>query len=192
MMKPLLVATVICALAAPATAQEFTPPPFDALQQQRRAVEQQRLDSNEKARIADQQRNLADAARNAAKPGAVLPPSPAIAAQRQMEFRDTENAIRLQGDLDRMAQTNERLIATSQLPNRRIARSSILVVSNPAAYALPPAPRGKYYARIDGRFVLVDAMSELAEQFVDAPAEPRGDAPLEPAPRPLPPAPVGP
>jgi Ni/Co efflux regulator RcnB len=59
------------------------------------------------------------------------------------------------------------------------------VISDPNRYLLPPAPKGQYYARLEGRFVLVDAMSELVVKVLDPqPTDPTADVPA--GPRPLP------
>ena len=38
----------------------------------------------------------------------------------------------------------------------------------PQALALPAAPKGQFYARVDGRIVLVDARTELPVKVVRA------------------------
>jgi hypothetical protein len=69
------------------------------------------------------------------------------------------------------------------MPNRRIAPYSSLVVTDPEAYILPPAPKGHYYARLEGRFVLVDAASELVVKVLDPqPTDPTADVPVGPRP----------
>ncbi len=178
----LLCLLAVCGAGLAAHAQEFTPPPFEALEQQRATSEQRAYDQAEKSRIAEQQTYLAN-------PGQV---SAADHALRQLELQRQLDQLRLQSDLTRMQTTNERAAVEASLPNRRIARASVLVVAHPEDYALPPAPKGQYYARLEGRFVLVDAMSELVVGVVPAPAEPRGDTPLGVPPPPLPGAPISP
>jgi hypothetical protein len=52
------------------------------------------------------------------------------------------------------------------LPMRRVAPTSALVIGNPASLALPAAPAGQYYARVDGKIVLVEARTELPVSVV--------------------------
>jgi hypothetical protein len=54
------------------------------------------------------------------------------------------------------------------LPVRRVSAGSVLVIHDPATLALPPAPSGQFYARVDGRIVLVDARTELPVKVVRA------------------------
>ena len=54
------------------------------------------------------------------------------------------------------------------LPLRRVAPTSALVIANPASLALPAPPVGRYYARVDGKIVLVEARTELPVKVVRA------------------------
>jgi Ni/Co efflux regulator RcnB len=66
-----------------------------------------------------------------------------------------------------------------------VPASSTAVVRTPEAYALPPALPGKYYARVDGHFVIVDSTSELVEQVLPVrPTDPTADVPAGPRPMP--------
>ena len=47
------------------------------------------------------------------------------------------------------------------LPARRVSPTSVLVIRDPGALALPAAPAGQFYARVEGRIVLVDARTEI-------------------------------
>lgn len=165
--------------AAPgALAQAFEPPPFEALDVQRQQTEQQQLDALEKQKRDEIFRSSPD------------PFEASRSALRRMEIESRQDAVRLQGALERDAVRRQETVREWTLPNRRIAASSVLVVEEPAQYGMPPAPRGQYYARVDGRFVLVDAASELIVTVVPVqPADPVRDVPLPPAAPPPPPLP---
>src|SRR5690606_21084401 len=71
------------------------------------------------------------------------------------------------------------------LLNARIPRNSLVVVTDPERYILPPAPPGKYYARVEGRFVLVDETSQLVTSILPVqPTDPTADVPAGPLPLP--------
>lgn len=143
--------------AAPALAQSFEPPPFEALELQKEMVGQRTLDSLEEARRNETFRSL---------------PDPAEASRSvllQMEIDREIDRQRLENALERDADRREETIREWTLPNRRIAASSVLVVNQPERYSLPPLPRGQYYARIDGRFVIVDAASEMVVKALNPP-----------------------
>lgn len=163
--------------AAPALAQESEPlPRFEALEQQTLALEQQRLDKLETQR---QQELL-----RPATPGSGS--SQADKALRVTEIEREMDRVRLEGAQLRAQAQRERDLAEASLPNRRIASFSSLVIRHPEQYLLPPAPPGQYYARLEGRFVLVDAASELVVKVLDPqPTDPKADVPLgaPPAPR---------
>ena len=162
------------AFAAPAFAQETNDlPRFEALQLQEQSFEQRKLDNLETQRRQDLDRMLAP---NSGYTGA-------DSAVRDLEYSRTRNQIILQGDLEREQVARQRQLEDTALPNRRIAPYSSLVVTNPEQYVLPPAPRGQYYARLNGRFVLVDRTSELVVKVLDPlPTDPKGDVPLGPRP----------
>ena len=97
--------------------------------------------------------------------------------------------VDMQQERDRGAR--EATVSDLAIPNRRIAPSSILVVSDPSAFALPATPRGQYYARINGRFVLVDRASELVVKVLDdQPGYPTDDKLTPPRPSLAPPVPA--
>ena len=86
----------------------------------------------------------------------------------------------------------QRDLEDAALPNRRIAPFSSLVITDPERYFLPPAPQGQYYARLNGRFVLVDRTSELVVKLLDPRlTDPIGDVPVGPRPPIEKPLPVG-
>ena len=102
-----------------------------------------------------------------------------------LELRREQDRLLLQLEQDRAREQRERDLLTNALPNTRVPATSTAVVSQPEAYLLPPAPPGKYYARISGRFVIVDATSELVEQVLPVQiTDPTADVPA--GPRPLP------
>lgn len=177
-----LLAGLVCASAfAPATAQEITRPRYEALEQQMQTLEQRQLDTLEERRVDD-------LLRPPASPPHVAD-STASRAMRQLEFRRQQDELILRGTQERAQVQRERVIADYILPNRRIAPSSILVVAEPAQYGLPKPPTGKYYARLEGRFVLVDGASEMVERVLPVqPTDPTADAPQQPRPPLLPPA----
>lgn len=155
-------------LGGAASAQEFTPPRFEALEQQKLDLEQRRLDELETQR----QNEIFKGALPAA------PQDQPNSALRRLEIERKQDQLRLEGELERDQQRREETARAAALPNRRISAASVLVVRDPERYFLPPAPAGQYYARLDGRFVLVDAMSELVVKVLEpSPADPHADLP---------------
>ncbi len=174
-MKLCLALACLVASAAPAFAQVQPLPRFEGLEMQIEREEQRQLDQIEQNRQRERDRALL--------PGSGV--SGADAALRDMELRREQDRLMLQLELDRMRQQRERDLAANALPNTRVPAFSSAVVTNPEAYILPPIPPGKYYARVDGRFVIVDATSELVEQVLPVqPTDPAADFPA--GPRPLP------
>ena len=139
-------------IAAPAFAQVSEPlPRFEALEQQQQMNEQHQLDTLE----ANRQRDLNRSA---------LPNSGVSTAQRALvdQQYDRQRDLLLQDMANtRAREQRERDLANAALSNTRVPASSTLVVTDPERYLLPPSSAGQYYARVDGRFVLVDRMSEL-------------------------------
>lgn len=181
MIRPLIL-LAICGLAAPAFAQVSEPlPRFEALEQQQQINEQHRLDTLE----ADRQRDLNSAS---------LPNSGVSTAQRalidQQYDRDRDRLL-LEAANSRALVQRERDIANAGLANARVPATSSLVVTDPARYVLPPAPPGQYYARVEGRFVLVDRASELVIGILPVqPTDPVADTPAGPRPMPAPGLPI--
>ncbi|MEZ5939604.1 MAG: RcnB family protein [Hyphomonadaceae bacterium] len=176
-LRPLLVVSFIAAMsAAPALAQEFVEPRFEALEQQKAAVEQRRLDTIETQRRTNQLQSAT----------ATDPVAPAL---RDIELRREQERILLENRQQQALEQREQAVRQYTLPNRRIAPTSVLAIHDPERYALPKPPPGKFYARLDGRFVLVDATSELVEQVLPpAPGDPQNDLPRRPQPDLQPPA----
>jgi Ni/Co efflux regulator RcnB len=178
-MKHLGVIAALVLTSVPALAQESAPlPRFEALEQQTQALEQRQLDKLETQR---QQELLHP-------PGSGV--SRADSAIRALEIEREMDRVRLEG-IERRAQIQrERDIAEASLPNRRIAAHSSLVISDPERFLLPPAPPGQYYARLEGRFVLVDRASETVVKVLDVrPTDPTADVPLGAPPPPRAPIP---
>ncbi len=176
--RALASAAFALALSPGALAQAFEPPPFDALDVQRQQSEQQQLDALEKQKQDELFRATPD------------PFEASRSALRRMELESQQDAVRLRGALERDADRREQTTREWTLPNRRIAASSVLVVQQPAQYGMPPAPKGQYYARVEGRFVLVDATSEMVVKVLPVqPADPVADMPLQPLAPPSPPVP---
>lgn len=178
MIRFLLIAGVVAGVAgatAPAFAQTDTLPRFEALEQQLQTLEQRKVDTLGDARDRDRART--------ALPGSGV--TEAERGLRELDYQRQLETLRLQSEQDRRLVQRERDLAAAALPNTRVARSSTSVVTSPESYLLPPAPPGKYYARVQGRFVLVDGMSELVESVLPVqPTDPTADLP--PAPRPMP------
>lgn len=169
----LLAATCLC--AAPAWAQLEPQPRFEALEKQFQMEEQRQVDQLETAR----QREMT----SSALPGSGV--SEAERALRGLDYQRQRDALLLKQEQDRARIQRERDIADAALLNARVPAISTAVISEPNTYLLPPAPPGKYYARVNGRFVLVDATSELVVSILPVqPTDPTADVPL--GPRPLP------
>ena len=189
-MKPLVIACVtLLALAGiPALAQGFTPPRFEGLEQQKQTQEQNFLDAEQKRLQAEREK--------AVTPGPHGRPAGADAAAsalRQAQLEDQINRTKVRQQQERLAVARENAAADLALPNRRIAKASVLVVPDPVRFGLPSAPPGQYYARLDGRFVLVEASSELVVKVLDVqPSDPTNDLPTRPRPAAQPPIPVAP
>jgi Ni/Co efflux regulator RcnB len=173
MIRKLVAITSFAALTAvPAIAQTtFVPPRFDALDLQKQMQEQNRIDHLEKQK-QDAQAKVYD-------PAAHVSQADNAITQLRLQSENNRVMLDIQQERDRVAR--EAAIRDVSIPNRRIAPSSILVVANPSAYALPAAPKGQYYARINGRFVLVDRASELVVKVLDdQPGYPADDKPVQP------------
>lgn len=167
-----------CLLATPAFAQVEQPlPRFEGLEMQLQREEQRQIDDLERARQRERDRTLL--------PGSNT--SRADAALRDMQLRREQDRVLLQIEQERMRVQRERDVTTNALPNRRVPATSSAVVRDPEAHILPPAPPGKYYARLEGRFVIVDSTSELVEQVLPAqPTDPTADVPAGPRSLPVP------
>lgn len=170
----------ICAVLAPvppALGQGvYNLPSFNALDKQLQQLDQQRADTLKR----DQQRELD---RQAA--------SGATQAQRgltQLENQNERRKLENEEALERQERQRERQLADAALINQHIPSYSSTVVTNPSAYILPAAPKGDYYARINGRFVLVDGTSQLVVKVLDPqPTDPVDDVPAPPRARTMPP-----
>lgn len=148
---------------------------------QQQMNEQRQLDTLE----ADRQRDVGKAA---------LPNSGVTAAQRALidqQYENQKQQLLLQMQNERTLKQREQDIAATALPNTRVPAYSSAVVTDPARYILPPSPPDQYYARVDGRFVLVDRASELVVSVLPVrPTDPTADVPAGPRPMPGPGLPV--
>ncbi|MBP9233990.1 MAG: hypothetical protein KBF30_04905, partial [Hyphomonadaceae bacterium] len=143
MIRPTVIASIMI-FATPAFAQVSEPlPRFEALEQQQQMVEQREFDNLEANRQRDQMRSTA--------PNSGV--SEAEQALRRMEYDRARNDRLMELDRDRQRMQRERDIANATLLNTRVPRNSSVVVTDPESYILPPAPPGRYYARVEGRFV---------------------------------------
>lgn len=161
-------------VAPPALAQDGLPR-FEALEQQLQAAEQRHLDRLESERQRER----------------LLSPFPdssvssAEQALRDLDYRRERDRLLLQAEQERQRAQRERDLAGAALLNARVPATSTAVVTSPEAYLLPPAPPGHYYARIEGRFVLVDRTSELVTGILPVqPTDPTADVPSGPRPMP--------
>jgi Ni/Co efflux regulator RcnB len=167
-----LAAFTVC--AAPAWAQDSLPR-FEALERQLQMNEQRDVD-----RIETQRQQERDRAR---MPGSGI--SDAEWALRDRELKDRRDLLLLQAQVDRARVQRERELAEAALLNARVPATSTAVVREPNDYLLPPPPPGKYYARANGRFVLVDRASELVTDILTVqPTDPTADVPAPPRPMP--------
>ena len=166
----------VMVFASPAFAQVSEPlPRFEALEQQQRMAEQREFDNIE----ANRQREMT----RSAQPNSGV--SEAERALRGLQYDRARDERLLELDRDRQRVQRERDLANAALLNARIPSNSLLVVTDPERYILPPAPPGKYYARVEGRFVLVDETSQLVTSILPVqPTDPTADVPA--GPRPLP------
>lgn len=166
----------VMVFASPAFAQVSEPlPRFEALEQQQRMAEQREFDNLE----ANRQREMT----RSAQPNSGV--SEAERALRGLQYDRARDERLLELDRDRQRVQRERDLANAALLNARIPSNSLLVVTDPERYILPPAPPGKYYARVEGRFVLVDETSQLVTSILPVqPTDPTADVPA--GPRPLP------
>lgn len=164
-------------IALPAHAQLDAPPRFDALDRQFEMEDQRQLDQLETAR--QRERDLGSL------PGSGV--SGAELALREMEYRRERDRLLLQMEQDRQRVAHERMLAEAALLNKRVPITSTAVVRSPESFILPPAPPGQYYARVEGRFVLVDGTSELVTSILPVqPTDPVADLPASPRPVPNP------
>jgi len=164
-----------CFFAAPAWAQLESLPRFEGLEKQFQMEEQRQADQLETTR----QREMM----SSSLPGSGV--SEAERALRGLDYARAKDELLLKAEQDRARVQRERDLADAALLNARVPKTSTSVVTEPNAYLLPPAPQGQYYARVGGRFVLVDATSELVTSLVPVqPTDPTADVPL--GPRPLP------
>ncbi len=175
MIRPPVIASIMI-FATPAFAQVSEPlPRFEALEQQQQMVEQREFDNLEANRQRDQMRSMV--------PNSGV--SEAEQALRRMEYDRARNDRLMELDRDRQRMQRERDIANATLLNTRVPRNSSVVVKDPESYILPPAPPGRYYARVEGRFVLVDETSELVTGILPVqPTDPTTDVPTGPGPLP--------
>lgn len=166
----------LCLIAAPALAQVSEPlPRFEALEQQQRMAQQREMDNIE----ANRQRDLT----RSTQPNSGI--SEAERALRGLQYDRAREQRLLELDRDRQRVQRERDLANAALLNARIPRNSSVVVTDPERYILPPAPPGKYYARVEGRFVLVDETSQLVTSILPVqPTDPTADVPAGPVPLP--------
>ena len=162
-------------VALPAHAQLETLPRFDALDRQFQMEDQRQLDQLESAR--QHERDLSSL------PGSGV--SGAERAMRDMDYRRERDRLLLKAEQDRQSVARERMLAEAALLNKRVPATSTAVVISPESFILPPAPPGQYYARVDGRFVLVDRTSELVSSVLPVqPTDPTADVPAGPRPMP--------
>lgn len=147
-MKYAVLATAIGLLAPSAFAQEL--PRFDAFEQQQRDMNQQRQNDFDKARNNEIARPVPSNQAGAAA---------AIRAERLQQIERDRQQFQLEREVERSAQQRERDIARITEDNRTILPNASEVIDNPRAYNLPTPQAGQYYARLNGRYVLVDGVT---------------------------------
>jgi hypothetical protein len=160
---------------APAFAQELTPPRNEALEQQLLTLEQNRIDA-----LARQQQIERDLSFN---PNSGV--TEADRALRDLDNRREMDRLLFEGQQLRDQAAREQQIREAALPNKQIEPFSPTVAQDPAGEALPSPPDGYYYARIEGRYVLVDAGSkQVARVLAPQPTDPTDDLPERALPQP--------
>lgn len=167
----------ICALAAPAFAQAPVEPPprFEGLEHQLQALEQYEIDKIGQDYQRDRERMAA-------------PNSGFTAADigiRQLEYERVRDQKQFEAEQQRLRVAQEREQADIALQNTRVPPFASVVVRDPEAHILPVAPPNTYYARVNGRYVLVDAKSQLVTGVLPVqPTDPTFDVPAGPRPMP--------
>jgi hypothetical protein len=180
--RSLIVALLALVVSGPAIAQELQPPRNDGLEQQLLTLEQQRIDS-----LARRQQFERDQALN---PSSGL--TTADQALRDLDNRREMDRLLFEGQQLRDQMAREQQLRDAALPNRRVEPFSPTVIQNPEARGLSPAPDGYFYARVDGRDVLVDAGSNLVARVLPpGPNDPVADPPPRALPQPQRPPGVG-
>jgi Ni/Co efflux regulator RcnB len=170
-MLKFLAPAALALIALPAYAQLDTLPRFDALDKQFQMEEQRELDTLETARQRERDRT--------SLPGSGV--STAGQALRDLDYQRQRDRLLLQAEQDRQRVARERMLAEAALLNKRVPATSTAVVTSAESYILPPAPPGHYYARVEGRFVLVDRASELVTSILPVqPTDPTADVPAGP------------
>jgi Ni/Co efflux regulator RcnB len=180
MIRFLSIAALCAAMApafAPASAQGvYNLPSFTALDRQQQQLDQQRADNLRRERQQELDRQAAAGAAQAQR------------GLTRLEFDHQRQMLENQNALERQERQRERDLADAALINQRVPSYSAQVVRNPTAYVLPTAPKGYYYARINGRFVLIDGASQLVVKVLDPqPTDPVDDVPAGPRPPTMPP-----
>jgi Ni/Co efflux regulator RcnB len=166
-MLKLITPAALALIALPAYAQLDTLPRFDALDKQLQMEEQRQVDQLETAR--QHERDFGNPAHGAER------------ALRDLEYQRERGRLLLQAEQDRQRVARERMLAEAALLNRRVPATSTAVVTSPESHILPPPPPGQYYARVEGRFVLVDRTSELVTSVLPVqPTDPTADVPAGP------------
>ncbi|MBI1340073.1 hypothetical protein GC169_07685 [bacterium] len=138
-----------------AAAQVFTPPPFEALDTQRAFTASRRLEE------LDARARAAHPTAQVRPPGALLPDTGDASDLESREILREARALDLDLRLSASRESRSQAVDEAGLPNRRIARFSPLVIADPYARGLPSPPPGRYYAKLAGRVVEVDAASEI-------------------------------
>jgi Ni/Co efflux regulator RcnB len=163
-MKYVALIALVFGVSAPALAQEQDLPRFDAFEQQQRDSQQQRFDDLDRAR-----RDELLLRTPTERPGDTR-------ADRAMWLQDLErerSRLELEVQSDRSRERQARDSTALALPNRVVPSYSSDVIRDPERYVLPPAPPGQYYARIDGKFALIDAATQKPAKIFDThPGEP--------------------
>ena len=151
------------ALTSASVAQTtFTPPDFPALEKQKEMQRRRDMDDLEDQRDANRTAHALSPDANSA----------AQTALRDMQIRRDMDQLRLDLRTEQARDERERAITAAKLPNRRIAPTSVLAIREPERLGLPRPPEDRFYAKLDGRIVLVDKTSELVVDVLPESAAP--------------------
>jgi len=175
-MKYAVLATALGLLAPSAFAQAYEPPRFDGFEQQQRDLNQQQLDSFDRQRTNELSRPVT--------PGqSSLDAANRADALRQIDAQ--RDQFLLERRIENEAKQREREIAKLSEPNQTILPNAAEVIDNPRAYNLPVPPAGQYYARLNGRYALIDgATNRPIKSFDLSPDEGGSTIPGTTPPRP--------
>jgi hypothetical protein len=164
--------------SAPAFAQGVEPPRFEAFEQQKRDLDQQRIDDFDRQRTNELSRPVT--------PGQGAGQDAGNRADALREIERQRQQFLLEREVENQAKQRERDIASITATERTILPNAGEVIYDPKTQILPPPPPGDYYARLNGRYVLVDGATHRPIKSFDLqPDEAGSSIPGTTAPRPV-------